>query len=203
MPEWGLTMKPPFVVAAVCVLLTCCSDPPKPKEPEKPPVPVTGRHALQQMYISARTWAQDLQIASMTSMHFTQVPPEKGKAGGWQVIFVSPSLQQSRMYTWSAAEISTSIHKGIRDERPSSWSGGKIFPIDAVKVDTDTAYETAVKKVAKYAEANPNMAVMYQLQMSQQVNDAVWRVIWGESVSTSSNSVLVSASTGEYMGTLH
>src|SRR5947209_11401544 len=101
MAEWGLTlMRCPFLAAAVCALLTSCSEPPKPKEPEKPPAPVTGRHALQQMFIAARTWAQDLQIASMTSMHFPQVPSEPGKAGGWQVIFVSPSKQQSKMYTW-------------------------------------------------------------------------------------------------------
>jgi hypothetical protein len=198
-----LIMKAPLLVAALCTMLTSCSEPTLPKEPEKPPAPVTGRHALQQMFIAARTWAQDLQIASMTSMHFTQVPSEPGKAGGWQVIFVSPSLQQSRTYTWSAAEISTSIHKGVRDERPTSWSGGKTFPIEAVKIDTDAAFETALKKEAKYAAANPNMTILYTLQMNQQVPDAVWRVIWGESVSTSSNSVLVDASTGEYMGTLH
>jgi hypothetical protein len=166
-------------------------------------VPVTGRYALQQMFVAARTWAQDLQIASMTSMHFTQVPSVQGKAGGWQVTFVSPSLQQSRTYTWAAADISMSIHKGVTDERPSSWSGGKSFPIAAVKIDTDEAYQLAVKKVAKYAEANPDMVITYQLQMNQQVPDAVWRIIWGENPSTSSDSVLVDASTGQYMGTLH
>ena len=199
----GMTMRLPFLVAALCALLTSCSEPPKPKEPEKPPVPVTGRHALQQMFVAARTWAQDLQIASMTSMHFAQVPEEPGKAGGWQVIFVSPAKQQSKMYTWAATEISMSIHKGISDERPNSWTGGKIFPIAAVKIDTDEAYQTALKKEAKYAEAHPGMVITYQLQMNQQVPDAVWRIVWGENVATSSNSVLVDASTGQYMGTLH
>ena len=197
-------MKAPLFAAAMCALLTSCSsEPPKPKEPEKPPVPVTGRYALQQMFVAARTWAQDLQIATMTSMHFAQVPDEPGKAGGWQVNFVSPSLQQSRTYTWAAAEISMSIHKGITDERATGWSGGKSFPIGAVRFDTDAAYATAVKKVAKYAEAHPGMVITYQLQMGQQVPDAVWRIIWGENVATSSDSVLVDASTGEYMGTLH
>jgi hypothetical protein len=196
-------MRLPFLVAVVCVGLTSCSEAPKPKEPVKPPTPVTGRYALQQMFVAARTWAQDLQIASMTSMHFTQVPSAPGKAGGWQVVFVSPSLQQSRTYTWAAADISPSIHQGVGEERPTAWSSGKTFPIDAVKVDSDAAFETAVKKVAKYAEANPNMVITYQLQMNERVPDATWRIIWGESVSTSSDSVLVDASTGEYMGTLH
>ena len=51
-------MKSPLIAAAFCVLLTSCSEPPKPKEPEKVPLPVTGRYALQQMFVAARTWAQ-------------------------------------------------------------------------------------------------------------------------------------------------
>jgi hypothetical protein len=197
----GVTlMRSPLLVATVCALLTSCSEPTKPKEPEKPAEPVTGRHALYQMFVAARTWAQDLQIASMTSMHFSQVPEVPGKAGGWQVTFVSPSQQQSRVYTWAGAEISMSIHKGITDERPNAWSGGKSFPIDAVKIDTDAAYETAVKKLAKQ---NPATVITYQLQMNQNVPDAVWRVIWGENPATSSDSILIDASTGQYMGTLH
>jgi hypothetical protein len=196
-------MRSPILAVAACAFLTSCSEPPKPKEPEKPAVPVTGRYALQQMFVAARTWAQDLQIASMTSMHFPQVSEVPGKAGGWQVVFVSPSLQQSRTYTWAAAEISTSIHKGVRDESPTAWSGGQSFQIAAVKIDTDEAYQVAVKKIAKYADANPGMVITYQLHMNQNVPDAVWRIIWGENVATSSDSVLVDASTGQYMGTLH
>lgn len=191
---------------ALCVLLAftlSCSEPPKPKEPEKPVEPVTGRYALQQMFVAARTWAQDLQIVSMTSLHFAQVPTVPGKAGGWQVIFASPGLQQSRTYTYSVAEISASIHKGIGEERPQPWSGGKSFPIAAVKLDSDEAYQIAVKKVTKYAAANPGMTITYQLQMNQNVPDAVWRIVWGENVATSADSVLVDASTGQYMGTLH
>jgi hypothetical protein len=201
----GVTMinKAPFFLAAACVLLTsCASEPPKPKEPEKPPAPVTGRYALQQMFIAARSWAQDLEIASMNSMHFSQIKDEPGKSGGWQVTFVSPSLQQSRTYTWAAAEISISIHKGITDERPNSWSGGKSFPIAAIHTDTDAAYQTAVKKVTKYAD-KPDTVITYQLQKSPNSPDPSWRIIWGENVATSSDSVLVDASTGEYSGTLH
>ena len=185
------------------MILTSCSEPPKPKEEEKPPEPVTGRYALQQMYIAARTWAQDLQIASMTSLHFSQVPEVPGKAGGWQATFVSPSLRQSKTYTWAAAEISMSIHKGIRDEAATAWSGSDsdTIPIGAVKIDTDEAYQTAAKKLGKYAEDNPKMPITYQL--TRRGNVVLWRVIWGESAATSSNSVLVDASTGQYAGTLH
>jgi hypothetical protein len=153
------------------------------------------------MFIAARTWAQDLQIARMTSMYFEKVPVEPGKAGGWQVTFVSPSLQQSRTYTWAATEISMSIHKGVTDERPGPWSGGKTFPIDAVKIDSDDALKAALAKMPKYVDSK--VTVTYQLQMNQNVPDAVWRVIWGENPATAADSVLVDASTGQYMGTLH
>jgi hypothetical protein len=197
-------MKPLFLTVAACAFLTSCSEPPKPKEVEKAPEPVTGRYALQQMFIAARTWSQDLQIANMTSMHFSQVPDTPGKAGGWQITFVSPSLQQSRTYTWAGADISMSIHQGITDERPEPWSGNsKTFPIDAVKIDSDEAYRSAVKNDPKYAAAHPNMVISYQLTLNQNIPDAVWRIIWGENVATSSDSVLVDASTGQYMGTLH
>jgi len=199
-------MKWPLLSAfAACLILSSCSsEPPKPKEPEKPPEPVTGRHALQQMFIAARTWAQDLQIVSMTSLHLSKAAAVPGKADGWQVMFASPNLQQQRAYTWSASEISMSIHKGVTDERAQPLSSGtKMFPIAAVKIDSDEAYQVALKKEAKYAEAHPDMPITYQLQMNQNVPDAVWRIIWGESSATSSNSVLVDASTGQYMGTLH
>jgi hypothetical protein len=190
----------------VCVFLAltvACSDPPKPKEPEKPAEPVTGRYALQQMFVAARTWSQDLQIVSLTSLHFAQVTPVAGKEGGWQVTFASPSLQQSRTYTYAVMDISNSIHKGIGEERPERWSGGRSFPIAAVKIDSDEAYATALKKAEKYAAANPTMVITYQLQLNQTIPDAVWRIVWGENVATSSESVLVDASTGQYMGILH
>lgn len=197
-------MKLPYLAVAACLVLgSCSSEPPKPKEPEKPAEPVTGSHALQKMYLTARSWAPDLQIASMTSLHFDQVKDEPGKAGGWQVTFVSPSQQKSRVYTWAAEEISMAIHKGVGSDQPSSWSGGKSFLIGAVKVDSDEAYKTAVTKVAKYAEAHPGMRITYQLQMGQSGSDPAWRIIWGENAATSADSVLVSAVTGEYMGTLH
>jgi hypothetical protein len=60
-----------------------------------------------------------------------------------------------------------------------------------------------VKKVEKYANANPDMVITYQLQLNSRIPDAVWRIIWGENVATSADSVLVDASTGEFMGILH
>jgi hypothetical protein len=155
------------------------------------------------MFLAARSWAPDLQIASMTSLHFDQVKDEPGKAGGWQATFVSPNLRQSRVYTWAATEISMAIHKGVAGDQPGSWSGGKSFAIAAVKVDSTEAYQTAASKVTKYAEAHPGMRITYQLQMGQSGSDPVWRIIWGENVATSTDSVLVNATTGEYMGTLH
>src|ERR1700730_11997239 len=76
------------------MLLAGCSEAPKTetaKQPEKVPEPVTGRQAFQMMYPQARRWAMDAQPFQLRSIHLSQVKSQKGKAGAWQAIFVSPS----------------------------------------------------------------------------------------------------------------
>ena len=77
------------------LFLSACSDAPKTaeeKQPPKPPEVLTGRQAFQRMYPQARGWAPDAQPLQISSLNLAQVKADKGKAGAWQVIFVSPSL---------------------------------------------------------------------------------------------------------------
>ncbi len=193
----------PLIASALMILFAGCSDSPKKKVPEKPPEPVTGSHALFQMYTSARAWAQDLQILRMTSINLPAVKTMPGRAAAWQVTFVSPGLSQSRTYTYSVVEASVTLRKGIFSENPRSWGGAsgseKPFLIAAVKVDSDDAYQTALKKAADYDTKHPGMTISYLLELNDRFPDAVWRVIWGESASTSGFSVFVDASTGVYL----
>ena len=46
--------------------VNCSSSAPK-KVTKQPPEPVTGLHALYQMYAFARTWAQDLKVIRLSS----------------------------------------------------------------------------------------------------------------------------------------
>jgi hypothetical protein len=155
------------------------------------------------LYTSARAWAQDLQILRYSSINISEVPHQDGKAAAWQVVFVSQALAKSRTYTFSAYEASATLHKGIFPEAPQDWPGsGKPFLLETLKVDTDKAWETALSHGKDYNSKNPNTPISYTLGMDRGT-DPVWRVIWGESAGESSFSVLVDASTGDFVQIVH
>src|SRR5690242_4969668 len=148
-------MKPfPLLCAGVLVALLsgCSSEPTAPpkKAEEKPAVPVTGRQALQQMYIAARGWAPDLQPLKVNSILLPEVKAEPGKAAAWQAMFVSASLGKARSYTYSVVESEGNLHKGVFAGLDQSWSGPsgttKPFLMASVKTDSDEAYQAALKK---------------------------------------------------------
>jgi len=194
------------------LLLTACSESPKTaekaKEPAKPAEPVTGRHAFQSMYPSARGWATDAMPLRMRDLRLTQVKSEKGKAPAWEAVFVSPSLGKSKTYTYSVVEAEGHLHQGTFAGPEESWAGagrGPSFPFEiaAIKIDSDQAYETAAEKSADYMKKYPDKPLSFILERTNRFPDLTWRVIWGESVGTSNFSVLVDASTGDYLQTLH
>ena len=191
---------------ALSLLLGGCSNEapaPQKKAEEKPAEPVTGRQALQQMYIAARAWAGDLQPLKVTSILLPDVKAEPGKAAAWQATFVSQSLNKAKMYTYSVVESEGNLHKGVFAGQDASWSGpsgvSKPFPMAAIKIDTDQAYQTALKKAADYEKKNPGKPINFLLESTNKFPDVTWRVIWGESVGTSGFSIFVDASTGQYL----
>jgi hypothetical protein len=192
-----------ILAIAPALLLPSCSSTPETKAPEKPAEPVTGLHALYQLYTAARVWAQDLQILRYSSITIREVPPQPGKGAAWQVVFASPSLAQSRTYSFSVYEASVTLHQGIFPDAPVHWSGdGKPFLLETAKVDTDVVWQTALKHGSDYNDKNPKTPITYTLGMDRGA-DPMWRVIWGESAGESSFSVLVDASTGNFAAILH
>jgi hypothetical protein len=192
-------------------LLSACSEAPKPAEttkaPEKPPEPLTGRQAFQMMYPQARGWAPDAQPLELRSINLAQVKAEKGKAGGWQAIFVSPSLGKSRAYTYSAVEAEGNLHQGVfagiaEDYTPGRGATAPFLPA-ALKIDSDEAYDTAAAKSKDYIKKNPDKVITYLLEQNKRFPDPTWRVIWGESVSSSDYSVFVDATTGMLLEIMH
>jgi hypothetical protein len=201
--HWVMICRALIAPTLILLLSSCASSPPAKVEAEKPTVPLTGLHALYQMYTSARAWAQDLQILRYSSINIPEVQREDGKAAAWQVVFVSQTLRKSRTYTLSVYEASATLHQGIFPEAPQDWQGnGKPFLIETAKVDTDKAWETALKHGEDYNRKNPKTPISYTLGMDKG-NDPVWRVIWGQSAGSSSFSVLVDASTGDFMQIVH
>src|SRR5260370_20211998 len=181
------------------------------KEPEKLE-PVTGQTAVFKMYQMARAWAPDAQAMTMQSMHLSEVRDgARGPAPAWQATFVSAAKSQSRSYTFSIVEAEGNLHKGAFAGPEQGWSGGRSglsspFLMAAIKVDTDAAYKTAMENArshaAEYDKKNPGKPITIMLEKTAKHPDPAWRIIWGESAGTSHFSVLIDASTGEYLETL-
>jgi hypothetical protein len=202
-----------FPAIALLAILTACSDTPAPtaakKEPEKLE-PVTGQSAVFKMYGMARTWASDAQVLKLQSMRLTEVkdgPP--GTAPAWQATFVSAAKLKSRSYTFSIVEGEGNLHKGAFAGPEESWSAGSFetsFLMAAIKIESDAAYKTAMETphshAAEYDKKNPGKPITILLERTSKHPDPAWRIIWGESAGTSNFSVLIDASTGEYLETL-
>ncbi|MDP9169294.1 MAG: hypothetical protein M3N54_01640, partial [Acidobacteriota bacterium] len=95
------------------VFLAGCDSTPAVKVEKKPAEPVTGLHALYQMYSHARSWAPDIKILRYGSIEVTQVKAQPGKAGAWQVTFASEALAQKRAYTFSVYDVSATLRQGM------------------------------------------------------------------------------------------
>jgi hypothetical protein len=198
------------LVGATCLLTIGCSNqsssqPAAPKQ-TVPPQPVTGQSGLYKMFQLARAWAPDAQVLKLESVHLTEVPEVPDKAAEWQATFVSASLGAAKSYTWSAVDVEPTLHQGTfpgSEEPYSAKPGSSPFPIAAVKIDTDAALAKAKTEVAEYAKKNPTMAITWVLEKTDRFSDPAWRVIWGESLGVSGDSVYIDATTGAYLETMH
>ena len=205
-----VSMKNFLILLSTCgltLLLGGCSGQPQTetKKAAEAPQAVTGQSALYRMFQVARTWAPDIQVLKLNSMHLTDVPDVRGKAGAWQAAFVSPEKGLSRSYTYSVEETEPNLHLGVFAGEQGSWSAGrgdKPFVIAAVKIDTDAAYQTALGKVTE-SERNKGQTISFLLEKLDKFTNPTWRVIWGESVGTSGLSVYIDATTGTYLETMH
>jgi len=189
---------------ALCLLAACSAPPPAAeKKTEPPPEPLTGLSALFHMYQVARaTWA-DAQVVKMSSMRLDGLPSApRGEAAAWEATFYSPSVGRARSYTDSIVELLPELHKDVF-AGPQQEFNGDSFPIAAVKTDTESAFRTALARAGKAAEPFADQPVLILLEKNPKYSDPAWRIVWGESVSTSTLSIFVDASTGEYLGTMH
>jgi hypothetical protein len=198
-----------LLLLSLLVSLCACSEAPKDekaKEPPKPPEPVTGRQAFQKVYPPARNWALDATPLRVRSVRLS-AKPEKGKADAWEIIFVSPSKGKAKPYTYSIVEAEGNLHEGVFAGLEEAYSGPNgpafPFPIAAIKFDSDQAYDIAAEKSQDYIKKNPDKPITYLLEQTRMHPDLTWRVIWGDSVSSSDYSIYVDASTGKYLEKAH
>jgi len=195
-------------VLGLVFFLSACSEAPtetKVKEPEKPPAPITAQQAFRYTYPAARAWAGDSLPLRIRSIHLTDVPAEPGKAGAWEITYVSDSQQSARIYTWSAIEASETLHKDVFAGKPQSWSGSsgqeKPFPASLFRIDTPAALETALSTAKTYLDKpGDKPQVNFLLEFTPRFTDPVWRVMWGETAGSAQYTVFVDAATGQTVG---
>ncbi len=196
-------------VVLLIALLSACSDSKqaeKAQEPAKPPELLTGRQAFQRIYPQARVWAEDAQPLQVRSIQLSEVHPEPGKAGAWEVTFVSPSKESLRTYTFSSVEAEGNLHEGVfaGPIESSSSRGNRVpFLIAAIRVDSEKAYEIAAEKSEDYIKKHPGMPISFLLEQTNRLPQLTWRVIWGASASTSDYSVFVDATMGTFIEKAH
>ena len=192
--------------ACLTLFMLGCSPATRPKQAEQQAEPVTGLHALAQMFSAARTWQPDVLVLRITNLNAGAAKPQPGRAQVWQGTFVSPTAGQARTYTFSVVDLSTSIRTGIFPDPPSPFSAraqsAQAFNIAAARKDTDEVYATAVKQADEFLKDHANEPANYLLELNDRAPDAMWRVYWGSSVATAPFSVLVDASSGEFFRTL-
>jgi hypothetical protein len=204
-------MKPFLTIIAAGLLLAGCSEQPAPpaaaKKEEAKPEPATGQSALFKMYQVARNWAPDAAVLKMDSVRMDGVPDQPGKSAGWEAVFTSEQKASSHAFTWYAVDQEPNIHKGVFAGSEENYSGAHgettSFLIADVKIDTDAALATAKAKEEAFEKKNPGQPVIYLLEKSSKWAHPAWRVIWGETVSTSGFSVFVDASAGTFLEIMH
>jgi hypothetical protein len=154
------------------------------------------------MYSMARgQWSKDALVVRMTSMRVNGMPETApGLAYAWEGVFAANGGAKS--YTYSEVEQLPELHKGSF-AGPSESLSGTPFYIEGAKIDSDEAYKKAVAKDAKAAEKYKDKPVTLLLEMNAKYGEPVWRVVWGDSLSTAPFSVFVGASTGMYLDTVH
>jgi hypothetical protein len=204
-------MRTFLTILAAGLLLVGCSVQPAPpaavKQAEAKPEPISGQSALFKMYQVARTWAPDAGVLKLTSVRVDGVPDQPGKSGGWEAVFTSDAKDTSRAFTWYAIDQGETIHQGVFPGAEENYSGAHAttgpFPIASVRIDSDAALATAKLKEADFEKKSPGQPIMYLLEKSTRSVNPAWRVVWGESVSTSGFSVFVDATTGAFVEVMH
>ncbi len=190
------------------VILTGCAEEPKIKKEEKSPEPVTVLKAFYAVYSNARTWATDAQVLDIKSVDLDDKHMcKEGKCWAWSVNLVSPSKGKLKNFTYSVIEAEGNLHQGVFANLEENFRGSRgqerPFLMQALKKDSTDAYKTAAAKSVDYMKKHPDVPVTYEISYTPKHGQPAYRIIWGESVSTSAYSILVDAATGEYAETLH
>jgi hypothetical protein len=128
---------------------------------------------------------------------------QDGKATFWRALFASPGRQKSEPFTWSGVateDTHKGVDHGVEDTYNPANRASRPFDLNFLKVDTEKAFEVAQKHGGKQIlDKDPKVNVAYMLDWDMQANQLRWHVIYGGSESAGKLTVLVDASSGEFL----
>jgi len=193
-----------FPGLALLLLASCPSEPAKPAQPTvKEPEYATGRSAFQKMYVASRGWNRDAQGFGLMSVLTTDSKGHDGKSGVWRASFASATQRTAKAYIWcgsNAADVERGVTWGAEDSYSAGNTSTHVFDIAFLKADSDQAFQTAVKHGGdKLLQKDPEQPVTYLLEWDSQQNAVVWHVIFGASRTDNKLSILVNASSGDFI----
>jgi hypothetical protein len=193
-----------LVMFALATLTACNSEAPKTTETAKPqpkpPEVLTGRSAIQKLYISAHGWGPDARPYRLESSPNADSNGHDGKSAIWHAGFASVAQRGTKPYTWAGSGDDRGVNPGIEDTYNPSNASTTAFDFQFLKIDSDKAVEVAQqhggdKLLAKEADT----PVMYILEWDRVNNNLVWHVIYGTSRADAKLKVAVDATTGEFI----
>lgn len=196
-----------IAVLLLSLLTACTSDTGKPAE-EKPenkgPELITARSAFQKLYVAARGWNQDAKPYQLSSIATSDGNGHDGKWAVWRGGFASPAQRATKTYTWSGSNAdgapARGISPGIEDSYSPTNSSTQVWDMAFLKIDSDQAFETAQKHGGdKILEKSPDTPVTYVCDWNHNTNELIWHVIYGTSREDAKLTILVNASTGEFI----
>jgi hypothetical protein len=168
-----------------------------PKTTSDPAQPVSAKTAFWEMYKPARTWATDLLVLSVSNSETGNIKCEAGKCVTWTAVFVSPSRRAARTFTYSVAA-SGNTPKGISAGVEQRWTGStpqiQAFRSGDFSIDSDAAYDSALKKAGAWVKQHPGKPVSLTLGSASRFSVPVWYIVWGSK--TSGYAVFVNAVSG-------
>lgn len=198
-------------LVTLAALFGCSSEPKKPAEETKAAEAkpafenqyITGREALQKMYIQARSWAPDPKPYSLFSQATKDAPGHDGKAGVWGAGFASATRRSVKVYTWSGVKSDDAPEPGVGAKPEDTYNPAnpstQVFELAFLKVDSDKALEVAQKHGGeKLLKKKPDLRVLYNLDWKARENKLYWHVTYGERDQPDLR-VAVDATTGNFI----
>jgi hypothetical protein len=200
-------------ILALGLLAGCSSEParrtssgganPKPAKPADEYM--TGRVAFQKLYVTARAWAADSQPFHLESRYTKGAPAAEGKAALWRAFFASAQRRSAKSYLWSGtASVEDAIERGISPGLEDSFNPSNPsthpFDIGFLKIDSDQAFAVAQAHGGKeLLKKSPDQPVLFSLDWDARTNLLVWHVAYGEKRADARLTVVVNASTGDFL----